>query len=316
MGSSRKGVRALKCLGMLGVGCLAYLMASCAIADKPTPDPSTQHSLASLRPLAPAKTLIMYEHGNFEGRAVEVRPPRTINLGEWDFNDKMSSFKIGEGLRVKFCSNNHCAGDAWHDSFELLGPYNSPVQKTANDWVSYVEVHDYDPATEPRVMLLGNGNFDFDRAGTFLPGQYSTADLKRNHIDTHGYYGAASGIVVPDGLSVKLYKGDFFEGEWTVLGPGQVDFSSGAFAHWNDQVASMEVFKTRTNSPVELLGTWENIHTHNEGFEFKIKLSKTLQTDKTTENEFNAAYTSSMEFGGELYGGTVSVSMSAGYALR
>lgn len=72
-------------------------------------------------------------------------------MGDYGFNDQMSSLQIGEGLRVKFCEHSNCNGGEWYNSFELLGPYNCPNMPYANDWVSYIEVYPYDPAVEPRV---------------------------------------------------------------------------------------------------------------------------------------------------------------------
>ena len=68
---------------------------------------------------------------------------------------------IGEGVRVKVCSNKNCEGGNWDDQLELVGPYNCPEFKDINDWVSYIEVYNYDASKEPRVMLLGKNNFDF-----------------------------------------------------------------------------------------------------------------------------------------------------------
>lgn len=76
--------------------------------------------------------------------------------------------------------------------------------------MTYIEVYNYDPVTEPRVLLLGASNFDFDRSGTFIAGRYSTEDIKNNHVDKPGYPGGASGIVVPSQLKVTLFKGDWF----------------------------------------------------------------------------------------------------------
>ena len=78
--------------------------------------------------------------------------------------------------------------------------------------MTYIEVYNYDPVTEPRVLLLGAGNFDFERAGTFPEGKYGTEDIKKNHIDKPGHTGGASGIVIPSQLKVVIYKRDWFEG--------------------------------------------------------------------------------------------------------
>ena len=52
MGSSRKTTRALKYVGLLGVGCLAYLMATCAFGEKPNHS-NIGRTFASITPMAP-----------------------------------------------------------------------------------------------------------------------------------------------------------------------------------------------------------------------------------------------------------------------
>ena len=117
-------------------------------------------------------------------------------------------------MRVKFCANNDCTdANIWHSAFELLGPYNAPTFYSGEDWVDCIEVEAYDAETDPRVLLLGADNFDFDRSGTFPVGKYSTADIVKNHIDYPGWPGGASSMVVPSQLKVVLYRGDWFQGE-------------------------------------------------------------------------------------------------------
>lgn len=39
-------------------------------------------------------------------------------------NDKVSSFRIGKGVRAFICRDEDCHIDSWDDVIELLGPYN------------------------------------------------------------------------------------------------------------------------------------------------------------------------------------------------
>ena len=103
----------LKVLGVVSV--LGALVASGAAICGPSqasnfiPAPNTQVSLASTEdPGIPSDTLEMYEARNFYGKKVTFKGPyRFVFEGpDWrmfDFNDKMSSFKIGSNLRAKFC---------------------------------------------------------------------------------------------------------------------------------------------------------------------------------------------------------------------
>lgn len=118
-----------------------------------------------------------------------------------------------------FCSNNNCEAYDWYDKFELLGPYNAPTL-AVNDWVSYVEVYSYDAKVDPRVMITGGPHFDIDRSGTFPPGTYNSADLKKNGLDLPPWGSAASSIVVPSNLIAYLYPGNYQEGAaLTIPGP-------------------------------------------------------------------------------------------------
>jgi hypothetical protein len=149
--------------------------------------------------------------------------------GGW--NDQISSIKVGANVRVKLCEHGNCAGSDWYNALELVGPYNENFMVGVNDWVSYIEVTKYDPINEPRVQLFGSSNYDLNRAGTFLEGVYTTADLKNMHIDRAGYNGAASGISVPYGLTAWLFKRDdcdpgFNPSDYmSVVGPENADFT-------------------------------------------------------------------------------------------
>lgn len=61
-----------------------------------------------------------------------------------NFNDKIASFRIGKGVKVKFCDNVDCSGD-WDKVIEIVGPYN--VGDVGYKWlgkISYVKTEIYD----------------------------------------------------------------------------------------------------------------------------------------------------------------------------
>lgn len=180
-----------------------------------------------------------------------------------------------------FCSNNNCEGNGWNEKFELLGPYNAP-DLSVNDWVSYVEVHSYDERQDPRVMLLGAGNFNIDRSGTFPPGTYMTNDIMRNGIDRPGYGGGASGIVVPDKLIAYLYKGNYLEGEMKAIpGPAKIDLITYENGAWNDRIGSLVVAKG-SDTPITIKGSWAKVISSNDAISVQLEESAAIDTTKTS----------------------------------
>ena len=55
------------------------------------------------------------------------------------------------------------------------------------------------------VQIFGKENFLASQAGFFWVGLWDSAGMRSRHINSGGNGGAAS-IIVPDGLTVKLYK--------------------------------------------------------------------------------------------------------------
>jgi len=67
------------------------------------------------------------------------------DLGQFDFDRKMSSFKIGRKVRVKFCHHSNCGSPSGHTVVEVVGPFSQDdMVHSKNDWARYVEVHHYD----------------------------------------------------------------------------------------------------------------------------------------------------------------------------
>ena len=68
-------------------------------------------------------------------------------------NDKLSSFKIGAGVRALLCNDWDCNDyQNYGQSIELLGPFNSgEMLPDWNDWVSHIKLYPYDAETQPMV---------------------------------------------------------------------------------------------------------------------------------------------------------------------
>ncbi|CDW86290.1 UNKNOWN [Stylonychia lemnae] len=68
--------------------------------------------------------------------------------------------------------------------------------------------------------------------------------------------------------------------------------------------------------PVEIIGYWEKVLSSNDEITTSLEQTSGIDKSKTTENEISASITAGFTFGGDAYGGTASVSASAGTAVR
>ncbi|CDW75612.1 UNKNOWN [Stylonychia lemnae] len=258
----------------------------------------------------------LFADTGFGGRKIVLYPGYKGNLGNLQpgFNDELSSIQIGSGLRVLFCSNNNCEGNEWSDKFELLGPYNAPFL-SVNDWVSYIEVYNYDENVDPRVMIIGGSQFNIDRSGTFPPGQYFSADLKRNGIDIPRYPGGASSIVVPKNLIAYVYKQDYLQGEMkTINGPAQIDLTTYEGGAWNDNIGSMVISKL-TFTPIVITGYWYKVIASTDQISASVETTSGISTTKTNSQEIQASLSLGFEVGSELIGQKASISGTVAKAV-
>lgn len=133
----------------------------------------------------------------------------------------MSSFKLGPGLRAKICKNYNCDDDNSWNSMELYGPYSVGVLwDGTNDYARHVIIQPYDVKSNPLVTLFSVPWFGLGRSGLFGVGTYTNFQIEGNHLFDHG----VSSLIVPDGLRIQIYKGDFFTGEMKeIVGPRNVD---------------------------------------------------------------------------------------------
>ena len=73
-----------------------------------------------------------------------------------DLNDKVSSFKIGKGVRLELCANPDCGGN-WDEKTSFVGPYKSDNIGRWNDIVSVAKTFRYDETdlNQARVQIFG-----------------------------------------------------------------------------------------------------------------------------------------------------------------
>ena len=223
--------------------------------------PTTQ--LADTNPKFPiqANKAMFFSDDGYRGRVLilDVYNNPNTNLPSIGWNDDITSFKIGPGVRVKMCSNAGCRGNSWSDAIEIVGPYHQPNIDSYNDWASEIQLFPYSPQKEKFVQVFGDQRFDADQAGLFPAGDYTSEDIKSRHIDKGGYGGAASSMLVPAGMIVTIFNRDYYDGDsLSILGPAMVDLMNDKkYQGWNDQIRSMTIADAAS---VDVSVSWEQVN--------------------------------------------------------
>ena len=72
-----------------------------------------------------------------------------------DLNDKISSFKIGKGVRLELCEHPDCWGH-WTDRISFVGPYKSENLGIWTDKAAFAKTFGYDEndLNQARVSLF------------------------------------------------------------------------------------------------------------------------------------------------------------------
>jgi hypothetical protein len=176
--------------------------------------------LAVAAEAAQASGAIVYEHSNYGGKAV-LLPVGHYTLAQMRArgmdNDKISSMKVGAGMRVIGYDNEGFAGEArmYTGSVAQVGDFN--------DRISSIVV-------EPmRVMLFQHGDFG-GASQAFGPGRYDVGQLTIGN-------DVASSVLVPPGYKVTLFTDAKFKGAKKVL-TGDTRYVGNDF---NDFVSSLIV---------------------------------------------------------------------------
>ena len=106
---------------------------------------------------------IFYEHYSFEGKSYSLTAGQSVvfNGGNGSWNDKISSFRIGSGVRVKLCKHYGCSNDNGKPGYiEFVGPVQVTSDFFWNDDISEIYTYPYDAKKSPRVMVFADYNYE------------------------------------------------------------------------------------------------------------------------------------------------------------
>eukprot|EP00347_Sterkiella_histriomuscorum_P018154 403346588 len=264
-------------------------------------------NLADFFPMAPQGTAYFFSEYGFGGRRFDMSfaaGNTNVYLGNVGFNDDMSSFQIGEGVRVKICKDAGCESeDHWDKAIEVLGPYNTAtMQDGINDWASHIVLYPYDPKTDLYVQGFSRERYESGHAGLFAEGQYTSDDIKRHHLDKGGYGGALTSIVVPEGLIVTLFSQDYYGGNRvTIQGPKSYDMANGDIPEWYRQTRSMQVIK-KIHTNIDVLTQWERVSSGSGSLSHSIEKGWSKDIVQKEESTVLEEFTATMESGFNFMG--------------
>jgi hypothetical protein len=107
-----------------------------------------------------------------------------------------------------------------------------------NDDATIAKTFSYNEAdtSQARVQIFGSCQADFGAAGTYQVGQYDGEAIKAGGVDKAGNAHGASSILIPNGLNIRAWKGEVYNGESiTIAGPDFVDLCfDKTYSGWND----------------------------------------------------------------------------------
>lgn len=208
------------------------------------------------------------------------------------------------------CKHKNCgASDHWDNVIDVLGPYNAAFLFDGIDnWASHIFIYPYDPKTEKYVQLFHRDRYDASFMGIFPLGQYDSEDIKHHHVDKGGYWAATSSVIVPSGLTVTLFKGDYYSSEsLTLIGPRMVDFVNGDHKDWNDQTRSLIVRKTEE---VNVSTYWKRVLSNSGPISESIEIGWSKEESKTDESTVTNTFTMAVEQGYSFMGDDTKVTLT------
>jgi hypothetical protein len=88
-------------------------------------------------------SLVVYEHARYEGKWLQVKQGKLSQSDPSNFNwdNVISSFRVGAGQKVTFCDNDNCNNSgAWNQSFEVVGPHESDWVDVWNDRITHIRI--------------------------------------------------------------------------------------------------------------------------------------------------------------------------------
>eukprot|EP00347_Sterkiella_histriomuscorum_P019757 403340404 len=316
IGINRKPTKSQTFLKVIGT-VSAIALASAAALFMLSSNYSNQgaQNLADFFPLAPPGTAYFYSEYGYGGGKFEMSlasGKTSVYLKDVGFNDNMSSFQVGEGLRVRICKHAYCdSEDHWDNALNVLGPYNTAtMQDGVNDWASHILIYPYDPKTELYVQGFSRERYESGHAGIFPEGSYTSDDIKRHHIDKGHHGGALTSLVVPQGLIVTLFKDDYYGGERvTFEGPKSYDMANGDLNGYYRQTCSMQVLK-KVNSRIDVLTQWERVSSGSGLLTHSIEKGWSKDIVQKEESTVLEEFTATMEAGFEFMGASEKTTLS------
>ena len=121
-------------------------------------------------------------------------------------------------------------------------------------------------------------------------------------------------MIIPNGLTVTLYKQNFYEGESLIIeGPASIDFAKSDYSDWNKKVKSLRVIET---SKFDVTTYWQRVISNNGPISETIEVGWSKEQSHTTEvsveNQFTAALEAGYSFAGASVKTTLTYSLSVG----
>ncbi len=169
-------------IGALGlscaVGCVAYLNRSTT-----TEVPIVQFQGFEVPDVRDGEA-VFYRRFGYAGDSLKVGNNAHINLGDLGWNDDISSFKLGKGIRVELCEHGACYG-YWDDKTSYVGPYKTDNFNRWTDETSVLRTYPYNPTdlNEARVQIFAYCGYRAGPAGTFKIGKYDAEKIKAEGVD-------------------------------------------------------------------------------------------------------------------------------------
>ena len=216
------------------------------------------------------KEAVFYADPDFGGNHFSDEAEHEIKLDRTPWNDRITSFQVGPGVKMTLCLDDPCEPGA---ASEVIGPLESPQMLELDEKVSHVtlEIH-----TEPSIMLFKDSDCLVGVAQVFGPGSYH-ADALRLIGDN-----ATTGIIVEDGVEVTLYADDEFQGTSKVItGPAKYcsdipDFGNGVLSSFIVKSAPLVVTR----------GEWKQVASSNESIsQILTKTATTADFNDVTDIE-------------------------------
>jgi hypothetical protein len=89
---------------------------------------------------------------------------------------------------------------------------------------------------QARVQILGTCHDAYGAAGTYQVGLYDSEAIKDGGVEKAGYDNGASTIIIPSGLNIRAWKGEYFNGDSIIIaGPDFIDLCHDkTYSGWND----------------------------------------------------------------------------------